>query len=522
MIQVFTEEGSGPPSVGVSLTSGSYGALRLGANASGSTGTFGYVVGASDFFIDGYRQHSAAERRLGNVKLTWRPDESSKVTLIGNSVALPKAQDALGLSRAQFDADPRSVDPTATQFNTRKTVDQTQFGVIYERRLDDVNSIRALVYAGQRNTEQFQAIPVATQANPLNPGGVISLGRGYSGTDLRWTVKTRLGDQPLTLVGGVAYDWLDEDRRGYQNFVGTTLGVQGALRRDENNRVWNVDEYVQAAWQFAERWNLQAGLRHSSVQFESIDHYIVGANPDDSGRTSYLQNLPVLALTYALSEKVHLYKTAGRGYETPTLNELAYRPNGLTGLNFALQAATSQSLEAGVKTRSDGLGDLTRRPPGLGAQHEIVTQTNVGGRATYQNAGATRRRGLEAAWSRDFIDSLHAQAAYTSLDAVTAMPSTCTAYPPGTEPRPGRQPDAGAGSLGAVRDGGLDAAARLARRRRRPCPQPGLGQRRQQRCRRWLRRREHLVGYLAHVAGVGISPVSVASTTCLRTSTPVR
>jgi hypothetical protein len=35
-----------------------------------------------------------------------------------------------------------------------------------------------------------------------------------------------------------------------------------------------------------------------------------------------------------------------------------------------------------------------------GTQHEIVTQTNVGGRATYQNAGAMRRRGLEAHLAR--------------------------------------------------------------------------------------------------------------------------
>ena len=35
----------------------------------------------------------------------------------------------------------------------------------------------------------------------LENGGVISLARHYSGTDLRWAYKTALADQPFSLVG---------------------------------------------------------------------------------------------------------------------------------------------------------------------------------------------------------------------------------------------------------------------------------------------------------------------------------
>ncbi len=430
VIQVFTEEGSGRPKVGFSLTGGSDGTVRLGAKASGSNGAFGYLVSASEFSTDGYRDHSAAERRLGNAKLTLKPDESSKLTLVANSVALPKAQDALGLTRAQFNGNPRGVDPTATTFDTRKTVDQTQLGIVYERRLDATNSLRALLYGGHRNTEQFQAIPVGPQASPLHPGGVIALGRDYSGTDLRWTAKTSVNDRPFTLVVGVAYDALAEHRLGYQNFIGTTLGVQGALRRDENNDVSNFDQYVQTLWQFADRWTLSAGLRRSNVRFSSTDHYIVGPNPDDSGSVRYGATLPVIGLMFAASEDLHFYATAGRGFETPTLNELAYRSNGATGLNLALQAARSDSVEAGVKTRTAGWGDLNVALFETRTHEEIVTQTNVGGRSTFQNAGATRRRGLEAAWSAELRENLRTQVAYTWLDARYLDGfTTCTATP---------------------------------------------------------------------------------------------
>ncbi|MBC7732511.1 MAG: TonB-dependent receptor [Bacteriovorax sp.] len=434
VIQVFTEEGRGPPTLSFGAVGGSDGLLRLSSQLSGSSGTMGYVLGVSHFTTDGYRDHSAAERNIGNAKLTLRPDDASTLTLIANSVALPEALDPLGLTQAQFDANPRGVDPSALDYNTRKSVNQSQAGAIYERRIDAANAVRLMFYAGHRGTEQFQSIPKSSQGGPLSPGGVIDLGRDYRGTDLRWTWKTALADRPFTLVAGAAYDGLDEQRRGYQNFIvsgpTTTLGVMGALRRDENNTVSNFDQYLQASWQFAPQWTLNAGLRHSNVRFDSVDHYIVGTNPNDSGSANYGATLPVLGLMFALDPNVHLYATAGRGFETPTLNELAYRPNGATGLNFGLRAAHSDNVEVGVKARAECLGEASAALFQTRTNDEIVTQTNSGGRSTFQNAGATRRSGIELAWNGSWREHLRAQAALTWLDASYRDSfTTCIAAP---------------------------------------------------------------------------------------------
>ncbi len=417
VIQVFTEDPAPTPTLSFGAAGGSDGALRISTKASGNAGAFGYVASASRFTTDGYREHSAAERRIGNLKFIWQPDDASRITLIANSVALPSAQDPLGLTRAQFEANPRGVDPAATRFDTRKSVDQTQGGLIFDRRIDSENALRVMVYSGRRETEQFQSIPVAPQAGPLQPGGVISLARDYSGADLRWTLKTPLGDRPFTLVGGLSYDTLREHRQGFRNFIGTDLGVQGALRRDEINEVSNLDPYLQASWQFAPQWSLNAGVRRSKVRFTSSDRYIVGVNPDDSGAADYSATLPVLGVMFAVSDSMHLYATAGRGFETPTLNELSYRPGGATGLNFDLKAARSDSVEFGAKARDTGWGELRAAVFQTGTSDEIVTLTNTGGRSTFTNAGATRRRGLELGWSGTFAANVNAQAAYTLLDA---------------------------------------------------------------------------------------------------------
>lgn len=427
VMQVFTEEGQGNPVLGSSFATGSYGLRRIDIKAAGGAGPLGYVLSAGQLDSQGFRAHSAARREAANARFDYKPSSDSQLTLLANTLTL-EAQDPLGLSRAQFDSAPRLADPAATLFNTRKTVSQRQIGAVYEFKADPDNSLRIMLYSGQRATTQYQSIPVAVQVNAQHPGGVIGLDRHYGGVDLRWTTRAALAGRPLEVIGGLAYDTMNEQRRGWQNFQGSTLGLQGALRRNENNRVSSLDPYLQASWKPDARWTLNAGVRRSLIRFTSDDNYIVGINGNDSGSVRYSAILPAAGVTYAPSQQWRLYAAAGRGFETPTSNELAYRAGG-TGLNFALRPSRSNNLEAGVKWRT--LPDATTRIEATAAvfhtdtKDEIVTQSNVGGRSTFQNAGATRRRGLELASNVTPYRNWLAQASYTLLDARYVDPFVC-------------------------------------------------------------------------------------------------
>ena len=441
VLQVFTEDGAGRPKLSFGVGAGSDGQRRYDSKLTGAQGALDYVASVSRFETDGWRAHSAARRDIQNLKLGLRLGAAGKLTVIGNAVQLPSAQDALGLTRAELQADPRSTDSTAIQFNTRKSLAQTQGGLVYELRVDDDNALRAMVYGGHRDTTQFQSIPVASQSNPLNPGGVIRLGRDYDGADLRWTTGGVALRQRWSLVGGLAWDKLREHRQGYQNYTGDpsapVRGVQGALRRDEINDVQDLDPYLQGQWHPTDDWTVEAGVRHSSIRLVSHDRYVVGINPDDSGSAHYAATLPVLGVLYALRPDVHVYASAGRGFETPILNELAYRPNNATGLNFALKPARSNSGELGVKAQSEALGNLTVAVFDTRTTDEIVTLTNAAGRSTYQNVAATRRRGLELEWNRQLPHDLALQVAYTLLDAHYADAfKSCPTTPCGTPSTP--------------------------------------------------------------------------------------
>ena len=77
---------------------------------------------------------------------------------------------------------------------------------------------------------QYQSIPTGVQGNVRHSGGVIDFDRDYMGVNARWIGRFAVAGGALTTTVGVDLRGTD-DRRGYENFVGSTLGVKGRLRR---------------------------------------------------------------------------------------------------------------------------------------------------------------------------------------------------------------------------------------------------------------------------------------------------
>ena len=437
VIQIFTEDGPVKPAIEGSVLAGSYGTHRVALKAGGEFrpgfGSLNTLINLARFETDGYRDHSAATRDTVNAKMRYDIGDTGTLTFIANALHQTDTQDPLGLSKTQYLANPRQADASALAFNTRKGISQQQAGLLFERALDDATSLRAMVYAGARRVGQYQAIPVAAQANPLSPGGVVDLDRSYGGVDLRLMYRMPIGGNAVTFTLGSNYDSLREQRTGFQNFIGPSLGIMGALRRDEDNRVSSFDQYLQVDWVLNANFSVLAGLRSSVVRFSITDHYVVGANPDDSGAVRYANTSPVAGAIYKVAPGFNVYANVGRGFETPTLNELAYRPGGLTGLNFALQASVSKQIEIGVKAAPDSGTRITAALFDSRVRDEIAVLTNAGGRSTFQNVGSSRRDGVELSASRVWGGGFSARFVYTHLSAtyldnfLTCTGSTCAA-----------------------------------------------------------------------------------------------
>jgi iron complex outermembrane receptor protein len=431
VISIFTEDAPPGQRVDASAEYGSFNTQRYGLKELlGQAGGVNLVVDASHFATDGYRDHSAAQRNVFNAKAAWQFNDGSRLTLIANAVDLPDAQDPLGLTQVQLNTDREQAGTGALAYNTRKSVQQEQLGAHYERTLSDTDDLSAMVYGGGRDTTQYQAIPKATEGSPTNPGGVIVLDNGYGGVDVHVTDHRRIAETPLQVTAGVSYDDLDEARRGYLNFIGNELGMKGQLRRDENDTVYDLDEYLQLQWDPSARWRVEAGVRNSIVEVSSDNHLAAAGSPADSG-VRYGTVNPVAGLTYRAAPNLDLYGSYGKGFETPTLDELAYRStNGsLPGLNFALQTARSDNYELGLKAGSARMR-ATLAGFYIRTEDELAVQSNTAGRSVYQNIPATQRRGAEAELQSDWSHGFSSQLAYTYIQALTLQSySTCILVP---------------------------------------------------------------------------------------------
>ena len=416
VIQLFTPDGKGRPSIEGGLVAGSNNTWKADVSAQGEVAGLGYVIDTSHFATDGYRDHSKADRDQSMVKLTYKPTEDGKLTLIANTFK-QNAEDPQGQSWAGYQANPRSVAQPAIDYNTRKSIDHTQGGLTYEHRFGE-QLVQLSAYVGQRSTIQYQSIPRANQIvppakNAISSGGIIDFDRDFAGGSARWIGRFQLAGGKLTTTVGVDYEQSTDDRRGYENFIGTTLGVKGALRRLEEDRVSSFDQYAQAEWQ-GERWTFSGGVRHSHVDFNVDDRYL--SNGNDSGSVSYDKTTPTVAAMYRLTPAVNLYASAARGFEAPTFNEMFYSSGGGT-FNFGLKPSTSTHYEAGLKAF---VGNDTRLDVAvfqIKTDNEMVVLSSSGGRTAYQNAGPTTRRGLEVALDSRWANNLSTRVAYTGLDA---------------------------------------------------------------------------------------------------------
>ncbi|KQW45543.1 MULTISPECIES: TonB-dependent receptor domain-containing protein [unclassified Roseateles] len=399
---------------------------------------------------DGWRAHSASERRLAQARWQLRTPGQQFMAVL--QLQSQPADDPLGLTAEQFAADPRQTAAPAEAFNTRKTAEQQQLGLRWQRDMSEQLRVQVAGWYGHRAVDQWQSIPLNVQSTPTHPGGVIELRRRFAGMDARlnWSLAPA---HELTV--GWAIETQRDARRGYLNQAGET----GALKRDETNRARSSEPYAQWRWTPAPEWELLAGLRATDLRFDSADRYL--ANDDDSGARDFSGLQPVAGVAWRPTQGQVLRLALGRAAESPTLTELAYRAQG-SGFNNELRAQRSKQVELGWEAR-EGERRLALTAFHAETRDEISVLASSGGRTVFTNAAQTRRRGLEAAAQLPLSRDWRLDLAATRL--VTRVTST-------GQPLPGVPAAHGSAELrwqGAT----LDAALSLQGRARLPADDAG-------------------------------------------------
>ncbi len=409
VVSLYTEDPPRAPTLELSGGAGSFGSRQWGVGVGATVGDVGLSLRHFSRWSDGWREHSASRREQWGAKLVREDADGSRLSLVVATLEQPEAQDPLGLTRAQFEEDPRQAVAAARAFDTRKSVDHRQAGLEWRRRIAGGDELRLRAWGGERRLRQYLAF---AGDGATSSGGVVDLDRGFGGVGAQWTRATELARAPVAYTLGIEFDRMSERRRGFVN----ESGVAGALRRDERDTVDSLGAYAIARWDVAPRWQLAGGLRYSRVRFSIDDDFVTGANPDDSGSRTDSATRGVVGVQYRPGGPTRLHAAIGGGFETPTFSELAYRADGEPGPNLDLRAATSTHVEVGLDT-AIGRNTLLRASVfRVDVRGDIVADRNVAGRSTYRNADRTRRQGLELGVDTR-IGPFDAMLAWTWLDA---------------------------------------------------------------------------------------------------------
>jgi len=340
--------------------------------------------------LHGYRQQSALRRDVFAVdgQLSPTAHQTLQVHALYTDLyyQLPG-----GLTRAQFEADPRQARPgTAAAPGTvaQQASYATQtglLGVTHEYRFGEGEHWRTTATVYGRGSRVATPYLVDWERDALVGGG------GRAALSYRGT----LGGRTLRAQGGAEFQASFTDSRSYLNRGGQPT----TLRYDDEISTRTGFVFAQADYDLPAGLLLTAGLSYNRLRYDLARVSSAATNPGgyQVQQDFQPQVLPRVALLKEITRQVSAYASVSTGYSPPT--EAEFRPSD-GSINRNLQAERGTSYEVGGRGTLLG-GRLTFDAAlfDFELRNTIVSRTDAQGFQLYANSGDTHQRGAEVAAS---------------------------------------------------------------------------------------------------------------------------
>lgn len=420
VIQMRTEDAPKDPELGFSFKLGSYGTTDESAKFTGTQSGVQYMIDTGAYNTNGYRDHSALHKNETTVKLKTNLDNGTSITLLANHINL-RAQDPMGLKRTASGTigfqdysvftNRTKVPDVSELVNTRVHKENTQVGIIIEHKINENNSISLINSLGHRINDQVTSSLATSSASKQ-----ASIGRDFFNNEVSWRNKGSIFNKAYTLTTGVNYgSMVDErlDKSGTGPLPNTTIN------KLEKDFASNLDEFVQGKLAVSDNFDLHAGARNTNVNYD-VQTRVAGQN---SGGLHFSKTTYVSGITWKGNPAFNVYANYGKGFETPTLVEIAYKNDNTgkavatLGPNLDIKPSTSDNYEMGIKSFIANNTSLNIAIFRSKTNNEIVIDNTNAGNTAYKNAGLTFRQGLEASIDAQLENNFRLYGAYTYLDA---------------------------------------------------------------------------------------------------------
>jgi iron complex outermembrane receptor protein len=360
--------------------------------------------------FQGIRPHNRAERQAALWKHQWQLGDDIRLNARFDWSRDPRLDDPGALTLTEWQTNPLQTSVLASRFDSHKSTRQHQAGISVQSSDWQFSSYLTSRQINQLLTQSGEAIS--------SSGGIVQLFRQMAG--LQWQQQHQW--QELAWQWGLSHEQSRDERQGYVN----QFGQAGALRRDDRSDSRSQDATLRLSYALTPSLSLFAGGRLAFLKFSSQDYFVVLGNPDDSGDKSQQGHAHALGFSYALTDELSWHASTGRGFESPTLTEMAYQRNG-SGLNLQLAPAQNRQWDSGLKwLRQEHNGErslLQFDTFFLTSSNELVVDISSGGRTVFKNAAGTRRQGTELTLQRRWASGWQAEYSFSYLDAVYDNPS---------------------------------------------------------------------------------------------------
>ena len=342
----------------------------------------------------GFRAFSGLKQNVFNAKIKHSFNSRSKINFQLNYTNSPKAEDAGGLKLEETEADFRQARQRNLDYNTFEIIDQFKIGMRWEQQWGSQWNLDSYAFYSFRDFHGKL---------PFENGGIIDLFRNYYGLGSRLSYEETQSKLTHRWQLGFETNGQRDQRDRFQNLQ----GMQGYNVFSQLERFGNVGISLLDDLQW-DKLLIRSGLR--------FDYQTLGAD-NEAEIQEYTVLNPSIGMSYAISRAHRLFVNFSTSFETPTLSELSANPSGGEGLNLDLDPSKAINYELGWKTRGTS-GDFEATTFYIKSSNEILPYELEAfpGRSFYQNAGATRRYGLELAasyqWNRWGIQASLTQAQY--------------------------------------------------------------------------------------------------------------
>lgn len=412
IINITSNTGFETPYTSVATTFGSFGFARENVQAGAMLGPGRFFFSMSNTTFDGWRAHSRSFATIANAGIETLLGERTRLGIYlaagTNSFRIPGP-----LTRSQYDADPRQAQndraaysPTFVQRDERRFNRLGRIGITAAHDFDDANAVSFMLYANPKYLQR-------SERNTFR-----DFTRYHIGGSAQYANTARIGDGVVNVVQ-IGMDGALQD--GAVLFYSLVNKEKRTLQTDKNEGASTAGVFLQNETVFSDHISLILGGRYDAVTYSYRTNY--DSDPAAkllSERKTFSRFTPKGGITYRITPTHSLYASLGGGLEAPAGNETdppgTFGQDSVYAINPLLDASVSTTAELGTKqiiAVSDGILQAIAYDVALywvQVKNDFIPYR--GGRF-YFTAGETRRIGLEAGATAEFIEGITLHGALT-------------------------------------------------------------------------------------------------------------